>query len=105
GAGDNFGINCNPDGSRTHFDEDALVAISAGTAPFVGVFQPDQPLSTFNLKSGTNVNGIWQLKVVDQIGIDTGAIQCWSLFLSPQSCTDGGGECPGSDLAVTMTAA
>ena len=104
GQGDNFGVGCSPDSLRTQFDEAATTAISAGNPPFVGVFQPDQPLSNFNLKSGTNVNGIWQLKVVDQLAIDIGAIQCWSLFLSPQSCIDGGGECPGSDLATTMTA-
>lgn len=104
GSGDDFGSDCSPDTLRTRFDDEASVSISAGIPPFVGSFQPDQPLSNFNLKSGTNVNGIWQLKVVDQNPFNTGAIQCWSLLLSPQVCTDGGGECPGSDLAVSMVA-
>jgi uncharacterized repeat protein (TIGR01451 family) len=105
GSGDNYGAGCSPDGLRTHFDDAALTPIEAGTAPFVGTFKPTEALSAFNLRSGTNVNGIWKLHVVDQLAIDTGAIQCWSLNLSPQMCTDGGGECPGSDLGISMTAA
>lgn len=104
GQGDNFGSSCSPDNFRTRFDDSAILPVSAGNPPFIGTFRPDQPLSNLNLKSGTNVNGIWRLKVVDQIPIDTGTIQCWSLFLSPQICTDGGGECAGSDLAATMIA-
>ncbi|MEO6036146.1 MAG: M36 family metallopeptidase, partial [Verrucomicrobiota bacterium] len=103
-AGDNFGTSCNSDNLRTRFDDSALLPISSGTAPFVGSFQPEQPLSTFNLTSGTDANGTWKLKVIDQGEIDVGSIQCWSLFLSPQTCSDGGGECPGSDLGVTMVA-
>lgn len=104
GSGDNFGFGCTPDSFRTRFADDARLPISSGTAPFVGSFQPEQPLSNFNLNSDTNANGIWQLEVIDQFAIDIGAIQCWSLFLTPQTCTDGGGECPGSDLGVTMVA-
>jgi uncharacterized repeat protein (TIGR01451 family) len=102
GGGGNYGVNCSPDFSRTIFDDSAPFPISGANAPFVGEFQPDQPLSTFNLKSGTNVNGIWKLKVVDNIPFVTGTIECWSLFLTPQLCHDGGGECPGSDLAVSI---
>ena len=104
GAGNNFGSTCSPDNFRTRFDDSARLPISSGNPPFIGSFQPDQPLSNFNLNSGTNANGIWKLHVVDQAAIDVGAIQCWSLFLSPQTCTDGGGECPGADLAITMVA-
>ena len=42
--------------------------------------------------------------VVDGAAFDVGTIQCWSLNLSSVTCTDGGGECPGADLALGMTA-
>ena len=32
-----------------------------GSAPFVGIFRPEQPLSRFNGKSGTAANGTWRL--------------------------------------------
>ena len=73
-------------------------------APFVGTFKPDQPLSAFVGTSGTNVNGVWQLRATDSGIFDVGAIQCWSLFITPTLCADGGGECPGADLALGMTA-
>ncbi len=101
-SGDNFGSSCNPDTSRTTFDDSASLAISAGNPPFIGAFAPDQPLSTFNLKTGLNANGTWKLRVIDEVPIDIGALHCWSLFLSPITCTDGGGECPGSDMGVSM---
>ena len=31
-------------------------------------------------------------------------LQCWSLFITPEVCADGGGQCPGADLSLTMTA-
>ena len=70
----------------------------------MGSFQPQTPLSVFIGKAGTNVNGTWRLRMVDQYAQDVGTLQCWSLFLSPAQCKDGGGECPGADLALRMTA-
>ena len=55
------------------------------------------------MKSGTNVNGTWNLHVVDEALLDIGTLDCWSLSITPYVCTDGGGECPGSDLSLTMT--
>ena len=99
GSGDNFGSSC-ADGSRTVFDDGASIGISQGSPAFVGSYRPAQPLSIFNGRTGTNVNGTWHLFVVDQAAFDVGTIQCWSLSLTPSVCTDGGGECPGSDLAI-----
>jgi uncharacterized repeat protein (TIGR01451 family) len=104
GYGQNYGAACSPDSQRTTFDDNALVSIGAGSAPFVGSFQPQTPLAVFSGKSGTNVNGVWRLRVVDQAFMDVGTIQCWSLFLTPSACIDGGGECPGADLALGMVA-
>jgi uncharacterized repeat protein (TIGR01451 family) len=93
--GQDYGSACGSDSQRTTFDD---------SAPFVGSFQPTQPLSIFAGKSGTNANGIWQLRASDQGQFDLAAIQCWSLFITPTLCTDGGGQCPGADMALGMTA-
>ncbi len=103
GDGNNYGAACSPDSFRTVFDDTALQAIGAGTAPFLGSFRPDSPLAAFIGKIEAEVNGVWQLRAVDSLGGDIGAIQCWSLFLSSSSCTDGGGSCPGVDLGVGVT--
>ena len=102
--GQNFGIACAPDSLRTIFDDSAS-SINGGVPPFVGTFAPQQPLAVFAGKSGTNVNGNWSLQVNDQFPFNTDAIQCWSLLITPTLCTDGGGECPGADLGLGMTAA
>jgi uncharacterized repeat protein (TIGR01451 family) len=102
GSGDNYGGGCSPDSLRTVFDDAATNSITAGFPPFIGSFQPQTPLSVFIGKSGTNVNGTWRLRAVDQAALDVGTIQCWSLFITPALCTDGGGECPGADLALGM---
>ena len=103
-GGQNYGVACSPDSQRTTFDDAALQPISTGFPPFIGTFQPQTPLAVFNGLVGTNVNGAWRLRVVDQVAQDRGTLQCWSLFLTPTVCKDGGGECPGSDLAIGMTA-
>jgi uncharacterized repeat protein (TIGR01451 family) len=102
--GNNYGSACSPDAQRTTFDDDALLSISAGSAPFVGSYQPQTPLAVFIGKAGTNVNGNWRLRVADQAAGDIGTIQCWSLILLPSACKDGGGECPGADLDLSMIA-
>ena len=104
GAGQNYGINCSPDTLRTTFDDAAPTSISAGVPPWAGSYQPQQPLAVFIGKSGTNLNGTWLLHVVDQVAADTGTLDCWSLFITPALCTDGGGQCSGADLAVAMSA-
>jgi uncharacterized repeat protein (TIGR01451 family) len=102
GSGNNFGTNCSPDASRTTFDDEATRNLSLSAPPFVGTFKPESPFVVFEGKAGTNVNGTWQLHAVDQFGGDTGRIECWSLFLTPSVCVDGGGLCPGLDLAIGM---
>jgi len=104
-GGQNYGLACTPDSRRTVFDDSATASIGNGVPPFLGTYRPEQPLSIFNGKSGTNVNGTWKLRVLDGSTFDTGTIQCWSLYLTPTICTDGLGECPGSDLSVGITAA
>jgi uncharacterized repeat protein (TIGR01451 family) len=101
GNGMDYGTDCT---NVTTFDDSATMLIDFGTAPFVGTFRPDQALSVFAGKTGSGLNGAWNLHVVDQVLGDLGTIQCWSLNLFTASCSDGGGQCPGVDLAVGMTA-
>ena len=68
GSGDNYGVSAV---SPTIFDDEAGTAIGAGTAPFSGSFRPESPLSIFD---GQNAQGLWQLSVEDQVGLDTGTL-------------------------------
>ena len=89
-GGHDYGTGC---AAMTFFTDDATKTITAGTAPFVGTFRPQQPLSAFRQKSGAAVNGRWKLRVQDLAAADSGTLHCWSLELSPFACGDGGGEC------------
>lgn len=90
GADDNYGTGCgNPD-NRTTFDDAAATKIAAGTAPFVGSFTPEESLAAF---LGEDPNGDWQLLIDDTVTGDVGELRCWSLFISPPECSDGGGAC------------
>jgi len=102
GAGANFGSNCVPDSSRTTFDDAATQSILTGVAPLVGTYSPVTPLSSFNMLSGAEANGVWELYAYSLGGLAS-TLQCWSLFISPESCPDGGGQCPGADLSITMS--
>ncbi len=102
GVGSNYGLDCNSDADRTTFDDSGTELIDFGSAPFVGTYQPDSPLAVFAGKSGAAVNGTWQLQVIDPFSDSIGFIDCWSLILTPAGCTDGGGQCPGVDLALGM---
>lgn len=102
GSGQNFGADCS-DSGRTTFDDASSQILGASSAPFIGTFKPDSSLAPFIGKVGTNVNGDWQLTAIDQFGFSTDVINCWTLFLTPTLCVDGGGRCPGVDLGITMT--
>jgi autotransporter-associated beta strand protein len=98
GSGDNYGTGC-PDGTRTAFDDSAATSILAGSAPYVGTFRSEEALSKFR---GVNPNGFWTLQVADDASGDTGTLNCWSLFISPATSTNGGGVC---DLCPNVTLA
>ncbi|MFM8917703.1 MAG: proprotein convertase P-domain-containing protein, partial [Bacteroidota bacterium] len=70
GAGDNF--------TGTTFNSLSATPIANGVAPFTGTFTPDE---SFNLLTG-NINGVWNLKVTDLAGVDTGSINNWTLNLN-----------------------
>jgi subtilisin-like proprotein convertase family protein len=75
GSADNYAM--------TIFADGAAGPISAGTPPFTGSFQPDEPLESLVGDSG---NGTWSLEVSDNAGGDTGTINQFSMHLCV--CTD-----------------
>lgn len=54
GSGDSY-VN-------TIFDDEATIAITAGTVPFTGRFRPETPLNVFD---GRTPNGMWVLRYTD----------------------------------------
>jgi subtilisin-like proprotein convertase family protein len=101
GSANNYGSACSPPTSRTTFDDSVANLITSGSAPFVGSFRPEQPLSTFNGKSGTAANGTWKLRIKDSFAGDTGTLQCWSIVVNtaPEIHTDFNGD-GSDDIAV-----
>ncbi len=66
------------------------------TGAVAGNFAPESPLSAFD---GQNPNGVWQLNVSDNAGLDTGSLRRFSLVI-----TDAGVILPSlaiNDVAVT----
>ncbi|MBG7631254.1 MAG: proprotein convertase P-domain-containing protein, partial [Bacteroidetes bacterium] len=64
------------DYTNTIFDDSASTSIADGSAPFIGTFRAQIPLSYLN---NTDSQGNWTLKVVDSGEKDTGTIDSWSL--------------------------
>jgi len=63
GAGDNF--------TSTFLRDGVATAVTAGTAPFTGVFRPETALATF---AGQSVNGTWTLRFDDDAAGDIGEV-------------------------------
>ncbi len=68
GSGDNF--------TTTRFSDAGTTSINAGTAPFTGIFRPQQALSLFK---DANIFGAWKLTVNDVKDFDAGQLLNWSL--------------------------
>src|SRR6266545_4690650 len=78
--GTNFGAgDCGPTGLRTLLSDSATEPITSGSAPFVGSFQPDQPLAALN---GKPIQGTWSLGVSDVALQDTGTLLCWGMTVT-----------------------
>ena len=56
-------------------------AVTAGSAPFSGCYQPE---TSFACYAGTSPTGTWQLKAADGASGDTGTINNWSLMFCVQ---------------------
>lgn len=74
-TGPGWGSSCD-DAGRTFFDDDAPTSIEAAASPFVGSFQPSEPLAPL---AGTDPNGTWQIEIHNEWTSDDGVLQCWSL--------------------------
>ena len=82
GSANNYGSACSPLSSRTTFDDSAATYIAHGSAPFVGTYRPEQPLSRFVGKYLGQANGMWKLRLKDSFAGDTGTLMCWSLNIN-----------------------
>jgi autotransporter-associated beta strand protein len=91
GSGQNYGSGLTPDSDRTTFDDAAATPITSGTAPFVGTYQPQSPLSAFI--DNATPNGNWRLHIADGYGGSLGTLRGWSLFLYGTGCSGGSGQC------------
>ncbi len=74
--------------------------ITAGSAPFTGVFQPEGGTfaATFD---GESVNGDWILAVCDAASGDTGGLDAWSISFCDETIEDSFGPSSNDD-AVRM---
>lgn len=83
GSGDNF--------LSTVLDDQASADIGSGTAPFTGVFRPEESLSRL---IGLEPNGDWTLTVTDNSPGDVGVLIDWALEITatePSRFTDATG--------------
>jgi hypothetical protein len=103
GTSDNYGTSCASNSNKTTFDDAAAVSISSPSAvpPFTGSFKPEGELLSFRAKSGTAVNGTWLLRITDDTPIDSGTLNCASVFVSPVICTPAGGACGCPPISIT----
>lgn len=80
GSGDDY--------TNTIFDDASGTAITAGTAPFTGIFSPEGSLSSFNGEDPNFGTGQWILSITDDTGGDTGTLNSFSIevcTLSPST--------------------
>lgn len=101
GAGDNYG-NGFYHTDRTVFDDSASTSITAGVAPFVGTFMPYNSLAVFNGKSGSAANGLWKIRVWDDLAGNTGTVINWALMIddAPGSKVTWYSSCLTTDMFV-----
>ncbi len=62
--------------TSTTFDDEGTAAIASGSAPFSGVYRPEQALGAFD---GHAANGTWTLVIRDQVALNAGNLDNWSL--------------------------
>jgi subtilisin-like proprotein convertase family protein len=62
----------------TVFDDFAASSITAGVAPFTGIYRPESVLTSL---IGQNANGTWTLHIYDDLGADLGTLNSWSITI------------------------
>ncbi|HRI65721.1 MAG TPA: DUF4215 domain-containing protein, partial [Polyangium sp.] len=78
----------------TQFSDSAATAITAGTAPYTGVFRPEFTISDAAGFGNQSANGNWSLRIADDTSTLTGNLKAWSLALCidpavPNVCGNG----------------
>jgi len=76
-----------PNYTNTIFDDEALLSIKEGDAPFTGRFRPVEPykLSKFD---GEDAYGSWRLQIYDMFDSDTGTLNSFELMITaPEPAT------------------
>ena len=65
----------------TVFDDEALISIQSGVAPFEGRFRPRDPagLAVFD---GEDAFGLWRLRIYDAYYMDTGSLESFGLTIT-----------------------
>ncbi|MBL7827195.1 MAG: proprotein convertase P-domain-containing protein, partial [Saprospiraceae bacterium] len=108
---DNGGGNDNY--TNTVFCDNAASSITAGAAPFTGIFRPEgtlvasacgttvTPTVTTLAAFAAGQNGIWQLQIKDDVGADAGVMLGWSLSFNVPGCTYAGVTLPTLNIAGT----
>ena len=69
----------------TKLNDDALLDLSQGSAPFSGSYKPYSPLSAFY---GTEATGDWVLSITDVVSGNEGTLEAWSISISTESSND-----------------
>ena len=86
GGGDNY--------TNTVFSSSSLNSITGGTAPFTGVYSPEESFASL---SG-NAEGGWTLSIYDDAGGDTGSLLEWSIQFTPSTSSNTYSWSPASGL-------
>jgi len=96
-----------PSFTGTTFDDEAVVPISVGAAPYTGSYIPDGALSNFDLEPA---DGVWTLTVtaVGFFSVHSGQLNNWGLDLTLQQgddadmdgAVDSCGDCDATDASV-----
>ena len=71
-------VVCSANMENTQFDDTATDSILSSFKPFTGVYQPVDPLWTFQGEQG---GGVWKLQLYDDTIGDSGKLKSWSVEL------------------------
>jgi subtilisin-like proprotein convertase family protein len=77
GGDDNF--------SNTCLNQNATNSINTATAPFTGIFKPQETLG--NCNNNQNGNGVWKLRIIDTYAQDEGIVNQWSITFASNATT------------------
>ena len=86
GSGDHF--------FNTLFDDSSTTSITQASAPFSGIFRPEESLATFN---GLDPSGTWTLRIQDVAYMDGGSLNRWAMGIVVKEKTE-----PKSEFSIQV---